>query len=312
MRDWDLGFDLDKLQAFYAVTQLGGVGPAARALGRSQPAISHRLRALADGLGVPLFERVGRQLRPTPAGAALALQCAELFSLARNLPAAIRADDVIRGRVSIGTYATIASHVLAPLLDPLLAAHPELSLRFVFELAPPLLERLRRGDLDLVLIASSLRSTDGLDVHALTRDRMVAVAKPGFLPPRTPRLAALRAKRYLAWEGNDESYAKVRAWAEANTLIGDTTLVVPHLESLRRLALRGVGWAVLPRYTAADDLAAGLLVDLAPKGLDVTLDFHLVTRARSLPTAAVRAVRAVLEGARPGSIRARHGTSSPG
>ncbi len=307
MRDWDIGFDLDKLQAFYAVTQLGGVGPAARALGRSQPAISHRLRALSDGLGVALFDKVGRQLRPTPAGVALADRCAALFSLARDLPAAIRADDTIRGRVSIGTYATIASHVLVPLLDPLLAAHPDLSLRFVFELATPLLERLRRGDLDVVLIATNLErsgATEGLEVHALNADRMVAVATPGFLPPRAPRLPAMRAKRYLAWHGNDESYAKVQAWAEANALIGETTLVVPHLESLRRLALRGVGWAVLPRYTAAEDLAAGRLVDLKPKGLDATLDFHLVTRARSVPTAAVRAVRAVLDGARPGSLRA--------
>lgn len=304
MRDWDIGFDLDKLQAFYAVTQLGGVGPAARALGRSQPAISHRLRALADGLGVPLFEKVGRQLRPTPAGAALAERCAALFSLARDLPAAIRVDDAIRGRVSIGTYATIASHVLVPLLEPLLASHPDLSLRFVFELATPLLERLRRGDLDVVLIAAGLRATEGLEVHALASDRMVAVATPGFLPPRAPRLAALRTTRYLAWHGNDESYAKVQAWAEANALVGDTTLVVPHLESLRRLALRGVGWAVLPRYAAAEDLAAGRLVDLKPKGLDATLDFHLVTRAKAVPTAAVRAVRHVLERARPGSLRA--------
>ncbi len=77
-----------------------------------------------------------------------------------------------------------------------------------------------------------------------------------------------------------------------------------HLESLRRLALRGVGWAVLPRYAAAEDLAAGRLVDLKPKGLDATLEFHLVTRAKALPTAAIRAVRSVLESARPGSLRA--------
>src|SRR5690349_15469865 len=120
MRDWDLGFDLDKLQAFYAVASLGGVGPAARALGRSQPAISHRLRALSDGLGVVLFEKVGRRIRPTAAGRELAERCSELFALTRSLHAATTTSDgAVRGIVAVGTYATVASHLLVPELDAL-------------------------------------------------------------------------------------------------------------------------------------------------------------------------------------------------
>jgi DNA-binding transcriptional LysR family regulator len=298
MNDWDLGFDLDKLQAFYAVVRLGGVGAAARALGRSQPAVSHRLRALADGLGVELFEKVGRRLQTTAAGDALAERCAELFALARDLENALASqhDGDVRGVVRIGTYATVASHLLAPGLAALLEAHPELTVRFSFELAGPLIRRLEAGELDVVLVAGHrLGEVAGLAVERIGSDPMLAVAAPDLVPPRVPRLRALRALRQLAWEGDDETFAQVRAYVEAERLSSARTAVIPHLETLRRLALRGVGWTIVPRYVVAGELASGALVDLKLRGLAVSLDFHRLVRARAVTTPASRAVMSLLE-----------------
>jgi len=315
MREWDLGVDLDKLQAFYAVAQLGGVGPAGRALGRSQPAVSHRLRGLADALGVALFDKVGRRLRPTAAGRALVDRCAELFALTRGLEAATKsADGAVRGAVNVGTYATVASHLLAPGLVTLLAAHPELTLRLSFGVESELVERLRRGELDFALLAGTRHAHDPrLEARALTPDRMLAVAAPGFLPRGAPRLPALRAARHLAWQGgSDEAFDRVATFTRAQALAGPTTVVVPHLETLRRLAMAGAGWTIVPRYLVADDLAARRLVDLRLPGLDVPLAFHVVTRARAPDTAATRVVRALLLGLRPGVARpARVGAGPP-
>lgn len=302
MRDWDLGIDLDKLQAFYAVTLLGGVGPAARALGRSQPAVSHRLRGLSDALGVPLFEKVGRHLRPTVAGQDLAARCAELFALTRGIEAVVKNQDgAIRGTVVVGTYATVASHLLVPSLVDLLAAHRELTLRFAFGLGGPLVERLQRGELDIVLLAGTRhQQTDRLVMHPLAADRMIAVAAPGLVKPRAARLPALRALRHLAWEGEDETFDQVAAFVRNHQLSSATTVVVPHLESLRRLAIAGAGWTIVPRYVVSDDLAERRLIDLEVSGLTVPLAFQLVTRARAPTTPAVRAVLAVLHKLRPG------------
>ena len=60
--------DLVLLQTFHEVARLGSVTGAAKQLGRSQPAVSHRLRALEAELGVPLFEKVGRRLKLTDYG----------------------------------------------------------------------------------------------------------------------------------------------------------------------------------------------------------------------------------------------------
>src|SRR5690349_16574414 len=68
--------DMDLLAApvrsFLEIVRLGGVSPAARAVGLSQPAVTKQIRALEAALGCPLLERAGRGVRLTPAGELLA------------------------------------------------------------------------------------------------------------------------------------------------------------------------------------------------------------------------------------------------
>src|SRR2546427_12324314 len=58
---------LHRLELFLAVLDEGGVGRAAQACHISQPAVSEHLQGLAGYFGVPLLERRGRSVRPTPA-----------------------------------------------------------------------------------------------------------------------------------------------------------------------------------------------------------------------------------------------------
>ena len=60
--------DSDALTTFLMVHRRGGISNAAKALHRSQPAISRRIALLEQELGVPLFERVTGRTRLSDAG----------------------------------------------------------------------------------------------------------------------------------------------------------------------------------------------------------------------------------------------------
>ena len=60
--------DSDALNTFLIVHRRGGISNAAKALHRSQPAISRRIALLEQELGVPLFERVAGRTRLSDAG----------------------------------------------------------------------------------------------------------------------------------------------------------------------------------------------------------------------------------------------------
>lgn len=59
---------LKAVAAFEAAARLGSMTGAARELGTTQPAVSQRIRALEEVLGLPLFDRANRRLKPTRDG----------------------------------------------------------------------------------------------------------------------------------------------------------------------------------------------------------------------------------------------------
>ena len=67
--DWrGIKFDWNRARAFLVTAEDGSLSAAARALGMAQPTLGRQVDALAEELGVVLFERVGRGLSLTPSG----------------------------------------------------------------------------------------------------------------------------------------------------------------------------------------------------------------------------------------------------
>ena len=66
-----VSFDWNQVRAFLATVEEGSFSAAARALGQTQPTLSRQITALEEALGITLFERGRRSMRPT--GAALEL-----------------------------------------------------------------------------------------------------------------------------------------------------------------------------------------------------------------------------------------------
>lgn len=63
--------DSRRLLAFYTLTQTGSFTQTASELDLTQSAISHSIAGLEKNLGVRLFERIGRRVEITEAGAVL-------------------------------------------------------------------------------------------------------------------------------------------------------------------------------------------------------------------------------------------------
>jgi DNA-binding transcriptional LysR family regulator len=304
----DAAMDLAQLQAFYEVARAGSVRKAATALHRSQPAVSHRLRALQDDLGQELFEKVGRGLQLTPVGRRLFERCGELFAFTRALRASLPGTGEVVGRVEVGTLPTVASHLLAEELAQLLARHPKLELSFVFDVFPEVLEALRGGRVDLAVVVGEVDAT-GLRAQRLGDTGLVAVMARSAVPAgRSLKASALKARRLLAWDGPpDPTFALVQQFVARHGLRTEATARIPHIETLRRLAAAGAGYAILPEYTVGADVAAGLLAARPLEGLTARIPITLLSRPTQLFTPALEAVREafVQAGARGGAAQSK-------
>lgn len=142
--------DMGAMRTLVAAQQLGGLNRAAERIGRSQSAVSQQIRKLESQLGQPLFRRQGRGLIPTEAGDRVLSYARRILELNDEVVQAIRGAPVA-GVVRFGLPGDFAETWLPAALGQFKRAHPEACVDIVVEQNGLLLERLDKGELDVVL-----------------------------------------------------------------------------------------------------------------------------------------------------------------
>ncbi|MCC5968850.1 MAG: LysR family transcriptional regulator [Pararhodobacter sp.] len=121
--------DWNQLRAFHATATTGSLSAAARQLGLTQPTMSRQIAALEAGLGVDLFDRVGRKLVLTLIGAELRDRIAMMADAAESVPLVVNGRvDEIRGRVCISATDTYAAYILPEMVQRIRAEAPEITI----------------------------------------------------------------------------------------------------------------------------------------------------------------------------------------
>ena len=101
--------DVGRLRILRAVVASGSVTDTARRLGFTPSTVSQHIHTLEKEVGYSLVERVGRGIRPTPAGIELARESGGVLDAMRQLEARSRElRDGAASRLAIATFASAA------------------------------------------------------------------------------------------------------------------------------------------------------------------------------------------------------------
>lgn len=247
--------ELRHYRYFLAVARSLHVTRAAESLHIAQPALSQNIHQLEAEVGVPLFTRYKRRLALTAAGEAFlpqAERCLKQFEEAQV--AAKRAARGEIGKIAIGFGSTAALGAVPRLVRAFRKRYvePELILRELG--ADDQVNALRRGEIDLGLVYSTLPG-DEFAMRLLEPERLIAVL------PSTHRLAvkARVAVKDLAHEAfvlPMRSYSGslldgVSAECEAAGFSPRSTQQVTTVQVALSLVSAGLGVSLLPQSISA-------------------------------------------------------------
>lgn len=174
--------DLSGLEAFLAVAEKRGFSAAARALGVSASALSQAVSGLEARVGVPLLIRTTRSVNLTETGRRLFERARPAL---RETLAAIDEASATRG-VAKGTLRITLGRIgnpilIEPLLAPLLAAHPELSLEVSVD--DRFVDIVESG-FDAGIRLSEAIAPDLVAVRLTPPFRWIVAGTPGYLARR--------------------------------------------------------------------------------------------------------------------------------
>ncbi len=181
MAEHDSPFTLDQLLILRTIAQQGSFRRAADSLYISQPAVSLQIQNLERHLGLPLFDRGGRQVQLTEAGHILLDYSDRILSLCQEAKRALLdLQDLKRGTLMLGASQTVGTYVMPLLVGQFWQAYPHISVQLFVQSTRRIAQKLIGGELDLAIVGGEvpleLRNT--LQVLPFAQDEFVLVTAP--------------------------------------------------------------------------------------------------------------------------------------
>ena len=259
---------LDQLRVFVAVAERQHVTQAAEALHLAQSAVSAQIAALEERHDARLFERAGRGIRLTEAGAAF-------LSEARAVLAQVdRAELVLaelaglkRGRLLLQASETIASYWLPARLVAFRRANPGVSVRLAIGNSTEAAEAVLAGRAEIGFVEGAV-DDPALAVRDLALDQLIVVVAPGHPWAGCQRIAAheiFGGAWVLREAGSGTRAIFEAALAQLGMAPGalDVALELPRNEAVISAVQAGLGATAISANAAVAGLEAGLLVKVA-------------------------------------------------
>lgn len=269
-----------QLRLLTAVMERGGFSKAADALGLSQPAISHQLKALTTSVGIPIIEIVGRKVQLTQAGQVLYEHAQRI--LAEFEAAGTSLDELRglkRGSIRLAGDTTVGIYVLPDLLGAFRKEYPSVDVRLGVDNRQGLYDRLVANEFDFVV---SGRPWDDPSVPLTARpflaNELIAIASPNHRLAGGPRvtLAQLAAEPFIVREPGSGTRDTADEALRAAGLSLTPVMELASNGAIKRAVAQDLGVSILSRYATGLEIKTGHLVELPVEGFPLHRQWHLV------------------------------------
>lgn len=283
---------LRQLRVFDAVVRHLSYTRAATEMHLSQPAVSMLVSQLEEAVGLPLFDKLGRQLYLTEAGQ-------EVHRLSRNLAAQFRETEGVLlslkglggGRLDIAVASTI--NYFAPrLLGVFHRRYPGITLKLEVTNREHLVQLLDHNQVDLVLMGQPPEDHN-LASEPFMSNPLVVIAPPGHpleschhIPPE--RLA--QETFVMRETGSGTRQAMERFFADRGIPL-KTSMEMTRNEALKQAVRAGMGLTVVSLHTIELELETGRLVTLDVDGFPIQRTWYVVYSCAKRLTPAAQAFR---------------------
>jgi DNA-binding transcriptional LysR family regulator len=261
---------LRQLEVFEAIARLGSFTRAAEELFLTQPTVSMQIKKLADDIGLPLFEQIGKKIYLTDAGRELQKTCHGIFEhLAHFEMVTADMKGLKAGKLRL-VVVTTAKYFAPRLLGKFCQQYPgvEVSLK-VFN-RERVLERLVSNQDDLYILGQPPEEADAV-AEAFLENPLVVIAPTHHVLAKKKKISLERIAEepfLLREPGSGTRIATERVFAEQGLKL-KLRMELGSNEAIKQAVIGGLGLSVLSSHTLALDAAAGQFVILNVQGFPI-------------------------------------------
>ena len=293
--------DLRQLEIIRAIAETGSFTAAGEKLHVSQSAISRQILILEEELGEPVFHRIGRRIKITPAGESLLQLSHRVFRDLQDTVSAISdTRESLRGSIGLVGGMTVCLYVFPALLAEVRRIHHSLEMRVTVGSTQRSVEMLRSGAGDLGLLTLPIEASDLVSVPLLQEELLLATYPSHPLATRKQIVPAdLEKEPFVLFETGSITRQIVEDFFGREGIAPPVIMETENVEIIKAMVRSGLGISIIPWQAAAADVSTRQLFCSRIAGVSLVRETGwLYPKVGRLPRAVTEMMR-VFETMRP-------------
>ncbi len=248
--------DLRQLEVIRAIAETGSFTAAGEKLHVSQSAISRQVLLLEEELGEPVFHRVGRRVRITPAGDSLLQLSHRVFQDLQDTIAGISdRQESLKGTLRMVGGMTVCLYVFPTLLTEIRRVHPQLDLKISAGSTDRCIAQLRAGTAELGMLTLPIDVPDLVSVPVLQEELLlVGDAKHALARKRKIAPSDLAHQPFVLFESGSNTRRVVDEFFVKEHIEPRIVMETENVEILKAMVRTGLGITIIPYQAVAADV----------------------------------------------------------
>ena len=269
---------LRQLQLFEAIVRLGSFTRAAEELFLTQPTISTQIKKLSDTFGIPLFEHVGRSVKPTEAGLELYETCKLIFESLANLEMKV-ADikGIKRGRLRL-CVVTTAKYFAPEILGEFCQRYSGIEVTLKVTNRDRIIERMLANEDDLYIMGRQPEGDADVESFVFAPNPLVVMAPRDhpLVDQKNIPLSRIAEEPFILREPGSGIRDTALKLFESKGLKPIVRMELGSNEAIKHGVVGGLGLSVLSLHTLTLEGASGPVAILDVEDFPIQRQWYLV------------------------------------
>lgn len=288
---YTLNVQIETLKIFCDLVETKSFSQAAERNFVTQSAVSQQVRGLEEKFKRRLLERVRgrRELSLTEAGLTFYEASRKVLEAYVSLEEAMRGlTGTVSGVVRVATVYSVGLHELPPVVRLFMSLYPQAKIDLEYSRTTRIVREVLAGAIDLGIVAYPEKRR-GLKLVPLKGDRLVLICPPGHVLAQKKKVRAkdLNGQDFVLFERDIPTRRATDKILRAHDVSVSRKAEFDNIETIKRGVEVGLGCAIVPRPSVADEQKSGQLTVVNLAEPEWTRSVGVIYRSdRTLNTAA--------------------------
>ena len=256
--------DLKQLKTFLVLSKLKNYTKTAVELGYAQSSISAQILQLESELNTKLFDRIGKNVFLTASGEQLIPYATEIITLACDMKARLNCDSSAAGQIIMGVSESLCISQLPAVIKTFLHTHPNIDLQLKFADSDQAISLLKENQIDIALTIGNPIDLPSLVSFFNKQEDILILAPPDHPLSQLKKLTVQHfSNQSFILTGIGCNYRAAFEYdLRSQGVSYQIALETGSIQTIKEMALSGLGLCILPSLAVQKELATHQLVAL--------------------------------------------------